>query len=297
MHLFVMTGLYVSAGTFISLVFGLIDVYLPDPLVSYYDPASGVRWSLATLTVIFPVYLWGSWFLHKDMAANGWKADLRIRKWLVHITLFAAAALVIGDLISLLYNFLQGGLSDRFLLKTLAVFAVGAAVFIYYLYDLRRRPEEFSLAMKVFMTATVAVVAAVIITGFVMAGSPFRERLARFDEQKISHLQSLQGQVVFFWQQKQRLPASLDELRDPISGFVPPRDPQSGEAYEYRVSGPLSFELCAEFNLASRTDQRPRPEPLIYPGAPANWDHGEGSACFGRTIDPELYGRRDEIKQ
>lgn len=295
-HLFVMAGLYVSAGTFISLVFGLVDAYLPDPLTSYYDPASGIRWSLATLTVVFPVYVWGSWFLVKDMAANAWKGELRVRKWLVYVTLFAAAVLIIGDLVSLLYNFLEGGLSNRFLLKTLAVFAVGVAVFTYYLYDLRRRAEEFSPKMRVLVIATIAVVAAAIVTGFVMAGSPFRQRLVRFDEQRLGHLQHIQSKVVFFWQQKERLPESLDELQDPISGFVPPRDPQSGAAYDYRPAGPLSFELCADFDLSSSNDAAgvpAGPEPLpYYPypgGMTGNWGHGKGRACFVRTIDPELY--------
>lgn len=290
-----MAGLYVSAGTFLSLVFGLVDAYLPDPLTSYYDPASGIRWSLAMLTVVFPVFVWGSWFLAKDMAANAWKGELRIRKWLVYVTLFAAAALVIGDLVSLLYNFLGGDLSSRFLLKTLAVFAVGAAVFIYYLYDLRRRAEEFSPNMKVFVIAAIAITAAVVVTGFVTAGSPFRQRLVRFDQQKVSNLQTIQGQTVYFWQQKERLPQSLDELRDPISGFVPPRDPQSEAAYEYRTTGIRSFELCAEFNLSSKDAAgTPRPEPLSYPypgGTTENWEHGEGRACFARTIDPELYAK------
>src|SRR3989344_4288259 len=168
-----MAGLYVSAGTFLSLVFGLVDAYLPDPLTSRSDPAIGIRWPLAKLTVVFPVYAWGARFLVKDAAVNAWKGELRVRKWLIYVTLFAAAVLIIGDLVSLLYNFLGGELSGRFLLKTLAVFAAGAAVFVYYLYDLRRRAEEFSPKMKVFVIATIAVVAAVVVTGFVTAGSPF----------------------------------------------------------------------------------------------------------------------------
>lgn len=298
LQLFVVVSLYVSAGTFLALVFGLVDAYLPDPLNSYYDPASGIRWSLAMLTVIFPVYVWGSRFLAKDTAAMPWKGELRVRKWLVYVTLFAASALVIGDLISLLYNFLGGELSGRFLLKTLAVAATGGAVFGYYFYDLRRKPEEFSPRVKLFVIAACALVAAVIITGFVTAGSPFRQRLVRFDKQKVSDLQLVQGQVVNFWQQKGRLPQTLDELKDPISGFVPPRDRQNDMAYEYRTIGALSFELCAEFNLSSKEASRiPRPaEPLYFPpgGFAENWDHGAGSTCFTRTIDPELYRRGEK---
>jgi hypothetical protein len=67
---------------------------------------------------------------------------LWIRKWLIYFTLFAAALIIIGDLVTLLNRFLEGELTVRFLLKVLAVFFVAGSVFYYYLWDLRKHKTE-----------------------------------------------------------------------------------------------------------------------------------------------------------
>lgn len=299
LHLFAILALYFNAFNFIQLIFQYIDVLLPDPLNPIYNPGGAIRWSLAALIVLYPVFVWAMRFLHKDIVAVPARADLRIRKWLVYLTLFLAGLLIIGDLIALISNFLEGDLTGRFLLKVLAILAVAASVFGYYLYDLRKSAGSFSGRAKIFVWCVSAVVAAAIIGGFFIAGSPFKQRLVRFDSQKVSHLQILQGQIVNYWQSKKKLPENLDDLRDSISGFAPPVDPQSGEPYSYRALGALAFELCAEFNLSSKEAliQVPRSAEPYPPGTfdiGGTWDHEAGRVCFDRTIDPEIYRPIDQ---
>ena len=292
MYLLNIAALYISTFSVSTLLFQYINVAFPDPLNPYYDPGSPIRWALASIIIIFPVFLWVSRFLQRDLTANPQKSELKIRKWLAYFTLFAAAILIIGDLVTLIYNFLKGEITASFLLKIFSVLVVAASVFGYYLYDLRRKPQEFSKNARIFVWGVLAVVLATIIYGFFVAGSPFKQRLVRFDQQKVNDLQIIQGQIVNFWTQKERLPQPLDELRDPISGFVPPKDSQSGEAYVYKTTGKLSFELCAKFNLESKESQirlvRPEGPYGVY-GREDNWSHGIGDICFERTIDPELY--------
>lgn len=157
--------------------------------------------------------------------------------------------------------------------------------------------------MKWFVGIITVVVAGAIVAGFFVMGSPKTERMRQFDEQRVGALQGIQSQVVFFWQQKGTLAASLDELRDPLGGWTAPRDPETGAAYEYRKTGDLSFELCATFALASTNDKtsvaypptRPYPvEPPFYGGSNfGTWDHAAGRVCFSRTIDPALYPVRE----
>ncbi len=296
MHLFATIALYFSAWSVINLLIQYISAVFPDPLNHYFEPGSSTRWSMALLIIIFPAYLWVSRFLHRDLVANPEKSDLRVRRWLLYLTLFLAALLIIGDLVALIYNFLEGELTMRFFLKVLSALAVGAAVFWYYLYDLRARPGPLAPHALLFVRGAVAAIAAIIIAGFFVAGSPFKQRLARFDAQKIGDLQNIQWQVVNYWQRKEKLPATLEELRDDISGYAAPRDPQSAAVYEYRTTGSLaedrSFELCAEFNLASQESKEKnfyaRPYPVAE-GLNESWEHGAGRACFSRTIDPDLY--------
>lgn len=294
LHLLAIVSIYTVAGSFIALLFQYINVFFPDPLNPYYDAGSSIRWSLALLIIIFPVFVWVSRFLRKETAANPEKAEYRIRKWLVYFTLFAAALLIIGDLVALIFNFLEGELSTRFILKIFAVLLVAGAVFGYYLYDLRRSPSEFSNRAKIFVYAAMAVVALAVIGGFFVAGSPFKQRLVRFDRQKVNDLQVIQAQIINYWIQKSRLPGSLGDLEDSISGFKAPNDAQSGRPYEYKLTGQLNFELCAEFNLPSvaDTDKIFAPmaaEPYFAGRVGENWSHAAGPVCFQRQIDPELY--------
>jgi len=296
MYLLATGTLYFNIYAVLNILFGLISHFFPDPLMNYYSPEAEVRWPLALLVVIFPVYVWVSRFLTKDIFANPEKIGLRVRKWLLYLTVFLAVILLIGDLVTLIYSFLQGDLTMPFILKVISVFAVGATVFWYYLYDLRRPAGEFSKTAKIFAWAASFAVLLVVVGGFFVAGSPFRQRLVRFDDQKISNLQDIQWRVVNYWQQKNKLPVTPEDLRDDISGYVPPLDPQSGASYEYRATGNLSFELCAQFNLTSNDSSAypktsvARPAPIGVPGAGnESWSHDVGRQCFSRTIDPELY--------
>ncbi len=295
LHLLTVVALYFCAFNFVTLVFKLVETAFPDPLNQYYDFGSAVRWSIAALVIIFPVYLWVSRFLYRDTAANPEKAELKIRKWLLYFTLFVAAVLIIGDLVALIFNFLEGELTVRFLLKILTILAVAVSVFGFYFYELKRKPAAFSPRAKLFVWVVIAMVIVMVIAGFFIAGSPFKQRQIRFDRERVSHLQGIQWQIVNFWQQKERLPAALDELRDPISGYNPPVDPETGAPYEYRSGGELSFELCAVFNLAGEENfdglrpAEPAFDPLGKPIAQGTWAHGAGRECFARAIDPEIY--------
>ena len=81
-------------------------------------------------------------------------------------------------------------------------------------------------------------------------GSPFTLRMKRFDERRVSDLQNIQYQIVNFYQRKGELPNRLDELEDPISGFILPRDPNPASfvgynpgVYGYIKVSDLSFKL------------------------------------------------------
>jgi hypothetical protein len=104
----------------------------------------------------------------------------------------------------------------------------------------------------------------------------------------------IQGEIIDYWQNKEALPSSLDNLKNDISGFIPPRDPETGTAYEYAILEPLKFKLCATFKYPSpyKADQNratPVMAPYYYGLTNEVWNHEAGLKCFERTIDPELY--------
>lgn len=299
--------LYASVAAFLTLIFQYIAVAFPDALGTYYPGIlDTIRRSEATLLIVSPVYLFLSVLIGRDMAADPALRDFKLRKWLIYFTLFVSAITIIIDLVVLIYNFLGGELTLPFILKIVAVLATAAAVFGYYLWDLRasargRLPAQEGARVPRFAAiATALIVLTALVAGFFIVGSPASQRDRRFDEQRIRHLQTLQSQIVNYWMLKQKLPDSLDALKDDISGFSAPRDPETATPYEYHVTGKLSFDLCAVFRTATipTEDQaHNKIAPIAY--GPygtqygdiqnANWSHAPGSTCFTRAIDPELY--------
>jgi len=294
MYLLAIITLVVSAVSFGMLVFQYINIYFPDVLSDYYVGKSAylgtIRNSLAFLIVVFPVYVWVSRFLRRDMEANPEKKELKIRKWLLYLTVFAAGLVIIGDLVALLNTFLEGEVTARFILKVLTIFFIAGSVFYYYFKELRSDESKDvwkAWGIRAFPWAIIVVVLAAVVFGFFVAGTPADRRLVRFDERRANDLSVIQSQVISYWQNKDALPPSLAELSNDILNFSIPVDPKTGEAYEYRVLGPLSFELCAVFETESE-DNNSRAVPMIYP-TPETWQHGVGRTCFERTIDPDFF--------
>lgn len=291
-------ALYVSAVSLLTLLFQYIDILFKDPLDVYYDPYSGaIRFAIASLIIIFPLYLYLTRLINQDIRQNPEKKEVSVRKWLVSLTLFVAGITIIIDLIVLINTFLGGEeLTYGFILKILSVLVVIGGVFLYYLYDLRGKWETLKSTSQMIGGVVSLIVLATIVSGFFIIGSPQTQRLVRFDQDKINDLSSIQWQIVNFYQQKERLPETLEELEDPLIGFILPQDSQTEVEYGYVQVEDLKFQLCAEFNKESRgysTDDlrvvKIASSPYGYGLENENWAHGEGETCFERTIDPDKF--------
>jgi hypothetical protein len=134
------------------------------------------------------------------------------------------------------------------LLKVAATLGIAGAVLVFYLRALRREPGRLPFATRALAYAVCALAGVIVIAGFRLAGSPARSHLGRLDLKRVEALQSIQREILTYWQNKAALPASLDQLADNVSGYVPPRDPDSDAPYGYRIAGVTSFELCADFD-------------------------------------------------
>jgi len=118
----------------------------------------------------------------------------------------------------------------------------------------------------------VGVVAAAVTAGIVIIGSPREERTRRLDARRVEDLQRLSRSVEVYHTRHERVPSSLEELStEPGLGDIP-RDPVTGEAYTYRMTGERSYQLCATFDRETT-------------GVRADfWSHGAGAQCFTQEI-------------
>ncbi len=291
-------ALYWSVVAFILLMFEYINYAMPNPL-SYYpsDPyQSGIPYEMASLIVLVPIYFALMVMIRRDIAKDATRNDIWVRRWALIFTMFVAGALAAGDLIVLLTTFLSGEeITLAFLLKVAIVLLVAAGICMHFIADFWGYWHTYpARRFNVFIGVGTLVVSTVV-AGFAIVGTPGAARLYRFDDEKVSDLHTIQYLIGTYYQHKQKLPEQLADIDTFTAGADEPsvpKDIQTNQSYEYRPIGPLSYELCANFNKTSNAGNGGR---VSYPTAPYgvkgqdSWQHGAGRVCFGRTIDPDLY--------
>ncbi len=296
-----MASLYAGVVAFITLVFDYINHAFPNPVTNsyyYYDPyASSISYETASLIVLTPVFLILMRLIRRSITHDPSRNDIWVRRWALFLTLFLAGATMVIDLIVLLNTYLQGeDLTTGFLLKVLTVLLVSGLGFMHFTADLRGYWEREPARARMVNWAAGVLVLVTIIAGFFIIGTPQEMRAQKQDAIRLQDLQNIQWQVVNYWQQKEKLPASLADLADPISNAIVPVDPQTKESYEYKTSNALSFQLCATFateggmnGLQGRSIPVPAEPKSVGKDIQDNWQHTAGKVCFDRTIDPERY--------
>jgi hypothetical protein len=293
LYLVLFLTLYVSAVSLGALAFELIDRTFPDALEEAWARArslSTIRWSTAALMIAFPAYLLFARSSLRSFAADPDKRQSRVRKWLTYLTLFVAAAVILVDLITLVFNVLEGELTRRFLLKVAAAAAIAGTVFGYYLWELRRdegepgRTKGSTGRLRLLAAAVTAAVVLLVVGGFVAAGSPQGARQRRLDAERISNLQQISGAIDSYWHRRDALPPDLDALTRERNLYVPSiRDPESGETYEYAIHSATTYELCALF--ATDTDSGDdRGRDYEFGAGSEFWRHRASRTCYQLEI-------------
>lgn len=118
----------------VRLGFELTDTLIPDIGESYSNSRSSIRssirWSVASLAVFVPVFLWMDRYARR--AGEPGRRRGPVRKWFASVTLLIAALSLLGDLVVSIYAFLNGDLTMRFAVKALLVAITGVLVICYY---------------------------------------------------------------------------------------------------------------------------------------------------------------------
>lgn len=318
----VIVTLITSVVSFLVLLFESLNKKFPDALNSIYQYGYNsynyetIRASLATLIIFFPVFIFISYLWIKESRAGIGDKNMTIRKWMIYLILFLASLAIVIDLVTLVRYFISGEITSRFIYKVSGTLVVAFLVDFYY--SLKMRNVNFNSEKSKRWGLVCAILSIIfffvlIVWSFSVMGSPAKQRAWRLDDKRTNDLQSIQYQVINYWQQKEKLPDSLAELSNPMTGFSLPVDPEfeKGKIYEYIPSlnkDQLSFELCATFTadmpkgwqensyggvmpmIAYDRKEMSTTSAYPYPGGVNNsWDHKSGRTCFTRTIDKDIY--------
>lgn len=319
----VLVTLVTSVATSLNLFFETLTKKFPDVLNSTYQYGyssydyESMRSMLATLVIVFPIFLILSFFWWKDVkrGLEGWNKT--IFKWMIYLILFLASIVFIVDLVTLVNYFVSGEITNRFIYKVIGAAAVAGLVWASYYLILKGEIKNkiHKILICIYILISVLGFLALAIFSFNVMGSPKEQRAWRLDERRVQDLQSIQWQVISYWQNKKKLPKDLSDLKDPISGTTLPVDPEfeKGLVYEYIPKDKLSFELCATFGADRQKgwmengggdiaipmySEKIMATSAMYPATAGSdsWEHGKGKVCFDRAIDPEIYRPVENVK-
>jgi hypothetical protein len=239
------------AGNILTLLFGQIDYWLPEPgevLIAY--GWSSLRWSMAALIVFTPAF----WLLNRanarGLAADPARTHGAMRRWLSSLAMLAAVISLLGAALFVIYTWLDGQMTLRFVAKS-AIVAVIALVVLGYFREGRRLHlllQPVSAAWALIALATLALV-----LSFVVVGGPSQGRIEQRDVWRISDLRALARDVATCAAVTDGpLPAALNPMTcasNParLTGYA-------SEATYHRI-GDTVFDLCieVEYPAALRT--------------------------------------------
>lgn len=289
---FILLGIVATAlGT---LFFQIINVTFPDALdVSYYgaNEASGaIHYAIAALLIGFPLYFFAMKLWFRKFREDEGRVESKLSKWLTYLVLLVTAVTMVGDLIAIVFTLLQGEITARFFLKAITILVIAGGIFGFYFLERRKIQYQRDIPQRVFQyfgRGVTLLVLMGIALGFVVGGSPETARNRSFDQTRANHLNTLSDCISQYTQSLGALPSTLAELRQSsqysyCTGYT--KDPETNEAYEYRVVTPSKvqgttrvgeFELCATFALS--TDET---SPNNMYGESAVWyDYVAGRSC------------------
>ncbi len=283
-------SLYISIGSLISLLFGIITILHPDQAQYAWEAESAamsIRTSIAMLVVFFPTYIILTRLVNTIRRTEKGGTYLTLTRWLIYISLLIGGGVLLGDLVTVLLGFLNGELTIRFILKAITVFVVVGSAFVYYVLDARgywqineKKSIQYALITSVFVLVALVV-------GFMHTETPSEVRERNIDVQQISDLQGIQSHIEMYFQMNNKLPL---EIEDAYAGLEIPTAPEGRVAYDYLKSSETNFKLCANFALSSsKSDTMQYAQPLIMEPSmiknPYSWEHKAGDWCFERSFN------------
>ncbi len=287
--------LYLSASFLLTLVFGLINLSYPDAADSYWqieDAANSVRIGIAMLVVFFPTYLVLTRYVNKFRRAESNPHYQHFTKWLMYLSLLVGGLVLLGTLVTVLYTFLNGDLTTRFILKAVAVLGVVGMAFHYYILDARGYWIKEEGQSIMFAIGIGLVVFLAIAFGLKNIETPAVVREMKIDEEQIEDLRTIQYQIdAYRVVSSSTLPASLDDLyRDDTEGAIIGTAesftaPEGREPYSYELTE-QGFALCATFAHDSATHDFVDKPYLGTAGIinAEDWQYKAGRHCFNRIV-------------
>ena len=279
-------SLYLSLSFLIVLLFGVVDLLLPNPSEGYWavESATGnVRLGIAMVVVFFPTYLILTRLVNSIRRENKNATYLTLTRWLIYVSLLIGGGVLLGDLATVIVSFLNGDITLRFIYKALTVLLTTGIAFQYYILDVQGFWLKNEKKSVIYGVGAITMVLLAVSFGFNNIATPATVQAQKLDEKQIQDLQQIQWKIESELDLNNKLPATLVDL---YAEFPVPTAPEGREPYTYEVTE-SGFKLCATFSAPSIVADNIYPEPvdLTRPiKGLSNWQYKDGRYCFERVV-------------
>lgn len=237
------------------ILFGIIDLNIADssPYSAYRNIDSQIKFALASLLVSVPTYYISVYLINRGLKKGELPVNSSLRRWLTYLIIFSNSLIILGIIISILYNFLSGDLSARFLLKLISVLLIAALIFSYYFYDIKRIDFNKMKGVRFFILVSALIIISIFISAWFFIDSPATTRAKRADQNLMTNIYQLENAVNQYYAIYNRLPDNLEEIQSSDEIYLQASyllDPETKKTIDYFTENE-SFFLCAQFRLNS----------------------------------------------
>ena len=255
-YLLSLVALIFTALSVGMIAFGIIDKTVADVLTRNNDVSSSLKFAISALIIAAPIFFVMQKFINKGLRKGDLDKESGVRRWLTYFILLVSSVTMLGVFIGIINNFLSGEFTISFILKAISMLIISAAVFSFYLYDIRRgNVTENNLVMRIFFFSSLTIIVAAFIASWFFIESPAVTRAKRLDQNLVNNINSLENAVNSYYEKYDKLPENLDAIKNEHDIYLDLRslfDPETGTPIVYHKTGDKNFEFCATF----RTDNK-----------------------------------------
>ncbi|MEK9130219.1 MAG: DUF5671 domain-containing protein [Patescibacteria group bacterium] len=268
------------------IIFQIINKNIADAINQYdgnYSP-DALKFAISALIISAPIFYFTIWRIFKNLISGILSKDSAVRRWLTYFILFVASVVVIGWLIGVFYNFLQGELTIKFILKAITTIFISSAIFSFYLYDIKR--EAVNKNNKVILSyfyCSLGIIIIVFVASLFFVESPTETRNRRLDDVILEKFDKLDTAIQHYYVDKNKLPDNFKEIMQAENNLTNDdlKDSVANTMFDYKIFSNTSYELCANFRVSNKNSATLEDE---YNNYKERWPHESGYQCLKQRV-------------
>lgn len=293
LYLLTLVTLGFTAFAIGDILFSLITKYVPDPLLdntawAYRD----LKFSIASLIITAPLFIVLANYIQKYIKSERISLESQVRKWLGFATIFIASCVIIGVLIGIIVNYLDGNLSLRMFLELTVVLAISTMVLLYNIFDIRRDEVPTQNILRIVFNCVVIPLSIIsLVIAFFLVESPTQARYRRIDEKTLNTMSQIKSGMENYYYTDKNLPNDLDTLKNQSDKYYiyvedfTTIDKDHVITYERLEAN--RYTMCADFLLSTEQIKEVSADVYLMEMFP----HNAGNNCFTYELsaDPNGY--------